>query len=61
VWSYRVQRNGRIVDRFWTPLPSIWYVKRLWRLGRQSRRHSFYAKRYPSLERAPTQDDKPPA
>jgi len=52
--SYRLQRNGRIVDRFWMPLPSIANVKRLWRLGRQIRQHSVYAKHYASRERAST-------
>jgi hypothetical protein len=52
--SYRLQRSGRIVDRFWMPLPSIANVKRMWRLGRQIRQHSAYAKHHPGRERPPT-------
>ena len=52
--SYRLQRSGRIVDRFWMPLPSIANVKRMWRLGRQIRQHSVYAKHHPDRERPPT-------
>ena len=57
VWSYRVERNGRIVDRLWMPLPSVWYIKRLWRLERQLRRHSVYAKHYLCLGQPATRDD----